>query len=105
VLLTNPHADGRLDGQWLSDGLATPSRSPHPVDFAELERAYSPVLALGFLTEHRRRTLPQAAMAFAFALGAVPSVRFRDLAQVEAFGNPDQVEPLTDAELGRLARG
>jgi hypothetical protein len=105
VLLTNPHADGRLDGQWLSEGLSPPARAPRPVDLADLERSYAPVLALRFLTERRRRTLPQAAVAFALALGAVPSVRFRDLAQVEAFGNADQLEPLTEAELGRLARG
>lgn len=105
VLLTNPHADGRLDGQWLTEGLSPTSRSPRPVDFAELERSYAPVLALAFLTERRGRTLPQAAVAFAVAIGAVPSVRFRDLAQVEAFGTPDRLEPLTEAELARLARG
>jgi hypothetical protein len=105
VLLTNPHADGRLDGQWLAEGLSPPARAPRPVDLADLERSYAPVLALRFLTERRRRTLPQAAVAFALALGAVPSVRFRDLAQVEAFGNADQIEPLTEAELARLARG
>jgi aryl-alcohol dehydrogenase-like predicted oxidoreductase len=105
VLLTNPHADGRLDGQWLTEGLSPPARAPRPVDLADLERSYAPVLALRFLTERRRRTLPQAAVAFALALGAMPSVRFRDLAQVEAFGNADQIEPLTEAELARLVRG
>jgi hypothetical protein len=104
VLLTNPHADGRLDGQWLTDGLSANTRRTRPVDFGELERSYAPVLALRFLTEGRRRTLPQAAVAFAFAIGATPSVRFRDLAQVEAFGRPGSVDPLSEDELARVVR-
>ncbi|MCI4327009.1 MAG: hypothetical protein L3K16_05170 [Thermoplasmata archaeon] len=105
LLLTNPHADGRLDGLWLNDGLGIDSRRTHPVDFREIERAYAPVLALRFLTESRRRTLPQAAVAFAWAIGAIPSVRFRDLAQVAAFGRPLEIAPLADAELERLSTG
>ena len=76
-----------------------------PVDFREIERAYAPVLALRFLTESRRRTLPQAAVAFAWAIGAIPSVRFRDLAQVAAFGRPLEIAPIADAELERLSHG
>jgi aryl-alcohol dehydrogenase-like predicted oxidoreductase len=102
VLLTDPHADGRLDGRWLTDGLAPNVRSPRPVDLEAVTRSYAPVLALRFLTEGHRRTLPQAAVAFALALGATPSVRFRDLGQVAAYGVSGSVVPLSEEELARL---
>jgi hypothetical protein len=105
ILLSNPHADGRLDGLWMNDGLGADSRRPRPLDIHELERAYAPVLALRFLTESRHRTLPQAAVAFAWAIGATPSVRFRDLGQVDSFGNPAKIVPLTASEVARLSGG
>jgi hypothetical protein len=104
ILLTNPHADGRLDGRWLAEGLGADTRRTRPLELGELERSYGPVLALGFLTEGRRRTLPQAAVAFALAIGAVPSVRFRDVGQLDAFGRPESVVPLTPEELARAVR-
>jgi hypothetical protein len=104
TLLTNPHADGRLDGRWLSAGVLEHDGPPKATEFAALQRSYAPVLTLGFLTERHRRTLAQAAVAFSLAVRTVPSVRFRDVRQVEELADPTRYEPLSDEELARLER-
>jgi hypothetical protein len=102
VLLTNPHADGRLDGRWLSEGTLSTGGTPHPLGFAELQRAYAPLLPLGFLTEGHRRTLAQAAVAFVQAVGAVPSVRVRDLRQLDELADAGRFPPLSAEEMARI---
>lgn len=102
ALLTNPLADGRLDGRWLSEGTLAQDGPPRPMDLASLQRAYAPVLPLGFLTAGRRRTLAQAAIGFVRAIGAVPSVRFRDLRQMAELVDPGGADPLSSEEVERL---
>jgi hypothetical protein len=100
VLLTNPHSDGRLGGP--GEGLASPAPTRAPTPLASIERAYAPVLRLGFLTEGGRRTLPQAAVGFVLAVGAIPAVRFSDVRQLTAFGDPTMFAPLAPEELARI---
>ncbi|MCI4324395.1 MAG: hypothetical protein L3K00_00685 [Thermoplasmata archaeon] len=102
ALVTNPHADGRLDGRWLAEGSLANDGPPRPLGLAELQRAYAPLLPLGFLTAGHRRTLPQAAVGFVQALGAVPSVRVRDLRQFEEFANPASFPSLAAEEMTRI---
>jgi aryl-alcohol dehydrogenase-like predicted oxidoreductase len=100
VLVTNPHADGRLGGPGEAFSSSTPTGAPMPL--ASLERAYAPVLRLGFLTANGGRTLPQAAVAFLIAVGAVPSVRFSDVRQLAAFGVATKLPPIAPEDLARL---
>ncbi|MCI4320883.1 MAG: hypothetical protein L3K05_01060 [Thermoplasmata archaeon] len=100
VLVTNPHADGRLGGP--GEGLSSTATAGAPTPLASLERAYAPVLRLGFLTSGGRRTLPQAAVAFVLALPAIPSVRFADVRQLVEFGDPSRLLPIVPAEMARL---
>ena len=100
VLVTNPLAGGRLGGPGELFSSSTPTGAPTP--YAALERAYAPVLRLGFLTAGRGRTLPQAAVAFVVAVGAVPSVRFTDVRQLAAFGDVTKLPPIVPADLARL---
>jgi hypothetical protein len=102
ALMTDPHAGGRLDGRWLSAGVLDHPGPPRPMELAELQRQYAPVLPLGFLTSGRRRTLGQAAVAFALTVGAVPAIRFRDVSQLTEFIEPPALESLSPAELSRL---
>jgi len=101
ALLTNPLADGRLDGRWLTEGTLAQDGPPRPMDLASLQRAFAPVLPLGFLTAGRRRTLAQAAVGFVRAIGAVPSVRFRDLRQIAELVDPGGADPLSTDEVER----
>ncbi|MFI5415572.1 MAG: hypothetical protein ACHQ16_08000, partial [Candidatus Lutacidiplasmatales archaeon] len=101
ALLTNPLADGRLDGRWLSEGTLAQDGPPRPMDLASLQQAFAPVLPLGFLTAGRRRTLAQAAVGFVRAIGAVPSVRFRDLRQIAELVDPGGADPLSTDEVER----
>jgi hypothetical protein len=102
VLVTNPHADGRLDGRWLAEGGLANDGPPRPLGLAELQRAYAPLLPLGFLTEGHRRSLAQAAVAFVQAIDAVPSVRVRDPRQLAELVDPRTYPPLSSEELRRL---
>lgn len=58
-------AGGALDGRWLSRSPLERGPARHPETVAELHARLDPVLRLGFLTAGHRRTLPQAALAFA----------------------------------------
>jgi L-glyceraldehyde 3-phosphate reductase len=60
----DPLGAGRLDGTRLSESVAPRRPDAGPVRVRELEREFAPVLALGFLTEGRRRTLAQASIRF-----------------------------------------
>jgi aryl-alcohol dehydrogenase-like predicted oxidoreductase len=102
VLLTNPLAEGRLDGRWLSEGTLAQDGPPRPMDLPSLQRAYAPVLPLGFLTTGRRRTLAQAAIGFVRAIGAIPSVRFRDIRQIAELVDGSGADPLSEDELERV---
>ena len=102
MLLTNVLAGGRLDGSWPEQGVLPRTGGAGPTPLRDLQEAYGPTLGLGFLTEDRRRTLPQAAIAFVVRLGAVASVPFRDANEVAALAHSEAVPPLTDAEFRRI---
>ncbi len=60
----DPLGGGRLDGSRLVEASGPRRPEVGPVRVRELEREFAPVLALGFLTEGRRRTLAQASLRF-----------------------------------------
>jgi aryl-alcohol dehydrogenase-like predicted oxidoreductase len=103
AIVVDPFAGGRLDGSWL-ERAGRPSSGPWRPDREAREMA--PVLALGFLTEGKTRTLAQAALAFALRAPAVASVMFEAGAPErlrEYAATPDR-GPLAPADLERLAR-
>ena len=68
VLLSDPFAGGRLNGEWLrTSPIERPSLRGPPA-FSAVQRSWSSVLSLGFLTEAGGRSLAQAALAYAFDL-------------------------------------
>lgn len=64
LLARDPFAGGRLDGTRFAATTALGGPSAGPVDVRRLHAEFDPVVRLGFLTEHRRRTLAQAALQF-----------------------------------------
>jgi hypothetical protein len=74
------------------------------MELADLQREYTPVLPLGFLTAGHRRTLGQAAVGFALSVGAVPAIRFRDLRQLAELTDAPALEPLSPDVLARVER-
>ena len=74
VFASDPFAGGHLNGGFLNDSPLERGPVPRPLDWQALRRQLAPVLALGFLTEGGRRTLPQAALDFAAGAPGVVSV-------------------------------
>ncbi|MCI4324032.1 MAG: aldo/keto reductase [Thermoplasmata archaeon] len=77
VVATNPFADGLLDGSRLRAspiGGDPAGGPPRPWDARRMRDEFAPVLRVGFLTEGGRRTLPEAALAYARAPPEVVSV-------------------------------
>ncbi|MCI4317952.1 MAG: hypothetical protein L3J96_05380, partial [Thermoplasmata archaeon] len=74
TIVSDPFAGGRLDGSWLRDGRLGGAPTGHAPGLAELHDRFDPVTRLGFLTEGRRRTLPQAAVQVALATESVAAV-------------------------------
>jgi Aldo/keto reductase family len=74
VLASDPFASGRLDGSHLRGSPLESSGRPTPADWAEVRRTWAPVLALGFLTEGRRRKLPQAALQYVLGQPGIEGV-------------------------------
>lgn len=105
-LLDDPFASGRLDGSWLTTSSVERPSLRGPPSFSSLQQGWSPVLALGFLTERTGRTLPVAALQYARRLAgdgavlveAATAEAFEDLARVAA--SP----PLAPEELARIER-
>jgi hypothetical protein len=100
LLARNVFADGRLHGGFSAAPATGPPQGPQRL--SELASVWSPVLNLGFLTEGRRRTLPEAAIAFAWAEGALPSVPFRDPQDVERWVRTPPIRALDGTELARV---
>ncbi|MCI4364092.1 MAG: aldo/keto reductase [Thermoplasmata archaeon] len=104
LLALDPHSGGALDGR---RALSSPfDRAPGepPPDLAELRRQMAPVLALGFLTSGRRRTLVEAAIRFALdprevAAALCPLV---DPKLTEAICGFERSAPFTSEERHRL---
>ncbi len=61
AFVTDPHAQGLLDGSLLRSDAPGPGR---PFDGPALARRFAPVRELAFLTADRLRTLPEAALQF-----------------------------------------
>ncbi len=74
VVASDPFARGRLDGSRLRGSPLDTSARPAPADWAEVRGTWAPVLALGFLTERRERTLPQAALQYVLGTPGVLAV-------------------------------
>ncbi len=64
VIARNPFSDGRLDGSRFAAAAMLTGPGARPIDLRRLRADFEPVLALGFLTKTRRRTLAQAALRF-----------------------------------------
>jgi aryl-alcohol dehydrogenase-like predicted oxidoreductase len=101
----DPFDGGRLDGRRLTDAVSPRRPDVGPVRLRELEQEFAPVLALGFLTEGRTRTLAQAAIQHALRWPWVCSVLVplpapERMAEVLA---AESTPPLSEAELDRLA--
>jgi aryl-alcohol dehydrogenase-like predicted oxidoreductase len=64
LIARNPFSDGRLDGSRFAAAAMLAGPGAGPVDLRRLRAEFDPVLALGFLTKTRRRTLAQAALRF-----------------------------------------
>lgn|GEM_PF-3484531 len=94
VIALDPHGGGRLDGRLFGLRSTAPIAPPgRPLDPAALRRLAGPVLELAFLTEHRDRSLGEAALQFALGVPGVVAVE-------AAFADPGDVEGWT-AALGR----
>lgn len=106
VLLSDPFAGGRLNGEWLRTSPVERPSLRGPPAFSSLQRGWASTLRLGFLTEDRGRTLAQAAFQYASALGEGVTVL------VEALTRDDLAEiaaalrgvPLTQEQRTRAAR-
>ncbi len=104
LFVRNPLADGRLDGSRFERPLADRGPGVPPPTVRELHREFDSVLALGFLSEGRRRTLAQSSLQFAAHWPWVCSIlvplprpeRLRELLEAET--RP----PLSDDEVARV---
>jgi len=104
LIARNPFSDGRLDGSRFAAATAPTSPGSGPIEIRRLEAEFAPVLALGFLTESRTRTLAQAALSYVLdwpwvATAVVPLPAPERLEEVLGFrGSPS----FTDEERSRL---
>jgi Aldo/keto reductase family len=64
VVADDPFAGGLLDGGWLSGSPLEAPGPPRDLDWETTRARLAPVAALGYLTEGRRRTLPDAALSY-----------------------------------------
>jgi aryl-alcohol dehydrogenase-like predicted oxidoreductase len=64
LIARDPFSDGRLDGSRFAAAATLAGPGEGPLDLRRLKSEFDPVLALGFLTKARRRTLAQAALRY-----------------------------------------
>jgi aryl-alcohol dehydrogenase-like predicted oxidoreductase len=107
VVATNPFADGLLDGSRLRAspiGGDSTGGPPRPWDARRMRDEFAPVLRLGFLTEGGRRTLPDAALAYARSPPEVVSVEITpaDAGQLASSVTASSGPELTKEELGAI---
>jgi hypothetical protein len=74
VVGSDPFGGGRLDGSHVRGSPLEMTGRPAPSDWAAVRRTWAPVLALGFLTSGRVRTLPQAALQYVLGTPGVAAV-------------------------------
>lgn len=65
LIARDPFSDGRLDGSRFAAATTLSRPGTGPVELRRLQADFDPVIALGFLTQHRQRTLAQAALRYA----------------------------------------
>jgi aryl-alcohol dehydrogenase-like predicted oxidoreductase len=105
LIARDPFGSGRLDGSRFASRAGLSGPTAGPVDVRRLHEEFDPVLRLGFLTEHHRRTLAQAALQFVLHWGWVATVvvplpdpeRFDE---VLGFGTQAPISPEELARLG-----
>jgi aryl-alcohol dehydrogenase-like predicted oxidoreductase len=102
----DPMAGGALDGSFLTGSPLERDAGSRPSTLGELTERLGPITQLGFLTEGRRRTLPQAAVRFVLDLPAVVSVScdIRSPATILELASVERVPSLSDEELDRVSR-
>jgi aryl-alcohol dehydrogenase-like predicted oxidoreductase len=93
LIATDPFAGGRLDGSRFSASLADRSPTAEPPSLRTLHTEFDPILALGFLTDGRKRTLAQAAVEFPLSFPWVASVAV-------PMPSPERLGPLLAAAAG-----
>jgi len=74
LIARDPFSGGRLDGSRFAAASVPGGPGGRPVDVRRLHQEFDPILRLGFLTKHRRRTLSQAALRFVVAWPWVATV-------------------------------
>ncbi|HUI38015.1 MAG TPA: hypothetical protein VLY85_00120, partial [Thermoplasmata archaeon] len=104
LVAQDPFSSGRLDGRLFEETRWAIGPSELPRNLTSLQESLGPVTRLGFLSEGRRRTLPQAALRFLLDLPAVVTIAWdfltpRILADSEAL---DAVPSLSEAEIARV---
>jgi aryl-alcohol dehydrogenase-like predicted oxidoreductase len=104
LIVRNPFADGRLDGsRFAATGMLAGPRAG-PVELRRFQAEFDSVLALGFLTKDRRRTLAQAALRFVLdfpwvATSVIPLPTPERFEEILSFGASP---PLSEDELAKL---
>lgn len=106
VVVTDPFAEGRLDGRMLRDGPFGHGPPAPPVPLEQLQEAYAPLLRLAYLTEGRRRTLAEAALLAVLRARGVCSVVVPsdDPGAVAQYAARRAQSELTPSELQQVAR-
>lgn len=104
VIARNPFSDGRLDGSRFAAAAMLAGPGAGPVDLRQLRAEFDPVLALGFLTKGRQRTLAQAALRFVLrwpwvVTSVIPLPTPERFEEILRFGASP---PLSDEELAQL---
>jgi aryl-alcohol dehydrogenase-like predicted oxidoreductase len=104
LIVRNPFADGRLDGsRFAATGMLAGPRAG-PVELRRFQTEFDSVLALGFLTKDRRRTLAQAALRFVLGFpwvvtSVIPLPTPERFEEILSFGASP---PLSEDELAKL---
>ncbi|MCI4360629.1 MAG: hypothetical protein L3J91_02915 [Thermoplasmata archaeon] len=104
VISADTSADGRPDGRRLRGSPLESSGRPGPADWSEVRRTWAPVLALGFLTEGHRRTLPVASLEYVLGTPGVVAalVTAADSATLRSLGSAFGQAGLTAEERTRV---
>ncbi|MCI4319155.1 MAG: hypothetical protein L3K23_03350 [Thermoplasmata archaeon] len=105
-VISNPHADGRLDGSLLEEG-GLARLDPHgPPDWKVLRERLLPVTNLGFLTAGHRRPLAVAAVQALLESPNVASVVVapRAVETLELLATPESWVPFDEEERTQLLR-
>lgn len=106
LIARDPFSQGRLDGTRFAAAATPPGPAVGPVDVRRLHEEFDPVLRLGFLTEHHRRTLAQAALRFTASWPFVATcvIPLPTPERFEEVLNFESTPPLSEEELEHVRR-